>query len=378
MKVALVYDRVNKYGGAERMLEALGEIWPQAPLYTAVYDPEKAPWARRFKIIPSFLQNIPLAPSHHEFLAWATPLAFTAFDFSGYDVVISVTSAEAKNIITKPGTLHICYCLTPTRYLWSGYEHYLAQPGLGFSGRFATSVLKSFIGILRRWDLIASHRPDVYVAISLAVSDRIKNYYGYESPAVIYPPVDTDIFKITNSVSPGRTLIQPYLTVGRLVAYKRFDLVISAFNQLKWNLLVIGTGRDAARLKKLAGPTIKFIDHHLTDAELVNYYNQSRGFVFGGIEDFGIVAAEAQACGLPVICPRGSGMAEVVADKKSGVLFDRQDTASLISALRTCQKTNYDRADCRQQALNFSKTKFIKNFRNFVTREYCLYNHPKI
>jgi hypothetical protein len=181
MKVAIVYDRVNKWGGAERVLLTLHEMFPEAPLYTSVYDPKGAHWAKAFpKIYTSFLQKFFLAKSNHEFYALLLPMAFESFNFDKYDLVISVTSEAAKGIITKPGTRHICYCLTPTRYLWSGYEEY-------FENRILRFVTKPFVNYLRKWDEIVAQRPDEIIAISTAVQERIKKYYNRESK-IVFPP----------------------------------------------------------------------------------------------------------------------------------------------------------------------------------------------
>lgn len=202
MKVAIVYDRVNKWGGAERVLLALNEIFPNAPLYTAVYSPKNAPWAKVFpKVIPSFLQKIPLASDRHEHFPYLMPLAFETFDFSEYDLVISVTSEAAKGVITKPGTLHVCYCLTPIRYLWSHYDFYFKNPPDSFK-RYPLFRLisKPHVWYMRKWDLIASQRPDVYVAISTTVKKRIKKYYDRDSQ-IIYPPTDIKKFKTSKSAN---------------------------------------------------------------------------------------------------------------------------------------------------------------------------------
>src|SRR3989339_1124583 len=214
MKVALVYDRLNKFGGAEQVLINLHRLWPEAPLFTAVYDPQRAPWAKIFpKVIPSFLQHWPLAKTHHELYPWLTPLAFESFNFTGFDVVVSVTSAEAKAVITPPKTLHLCYCLTPTRYLWSHRREYLSEPGLGLG-------LKPVPKYLQKNDRVYSQRAGVYAAISQTVKTRIKKYYG-RSSTVIYPPVDTRKFEPrTSNLEPG----DYFLIVSRLVAYKKNDL----------------------------------------------------------------------------------------------------------------------------------------------------------
>src|SRR3989338_4440016 len=206
MKVALVYDRVNKWGGAERVLLALHKIFPDAPLYTSVYDNDKAPWAKVFKIKTSFLQNFPFASQNHEFYAPLMPLVFESFSFDEYDLVISVTSEAAKGILTKPQTKHICYCLTPTRYLWSGYEDYFKNPILRF-------ISKQVVFYLRFWDKIASQRPDVLIAISKEVQKRIKKYYDRDS-SIIYPPLMLNASNLThfsgdarkNNVDSSKTL----------------------------------------------------------------------------------------------------------------------------------------------------------------------------
>lgn len=192
VKTALVYDRVNKWGGAERDLLALHEIFPDAPLYTALFHSKKAPWTSSFpKVIPSFLQKIPFASDRHERFPYLMPLAFESFDFSHYDIVISVTSEAAKGIITKPGTLHICYCLTPTRYLWSHYEIYFKKASF-------RAITKPVVSYLRYWDKIAAQRPDVIVSQSTEVQKRVKKYYGRESE-LIFPPVEISKFQNPNS-----------------------------------------------------------------------------------------------------------------------------------------------------------------------------------
>lgn len=349
MKLAIVYDRVNKWGGAERVLLTLHELWPDAPLFTAVYDARRARWADVFKVKTSFLQHAPFAARHHELYPWATPMAFESFSFDGFDVVLSVTSAEAKDIITKPGIVHICYCLTPTRYLWSGRGEYEES---GFMGR----AFRLFAPTLKKWDLVASNRPDYYMAISHHVAKRIKRYYKKNVEKVIYPPVDLDAF----TVSDGGGF---FLCVARLVPYKRVDRVIRVFNKLGWPLKIVGTGMMETKLKSMAKDNIEFVGN-LTDAALVTYYQKSRAFVFAGDEDFGIVSLEAQACGKPVICPRNSGMAETVIEGETGELFD----TDLTGALQTFAGKRYDSTSCRRNAGRFSKENFKKAMRDEVLR----------
>ena len=350
MKLAIVYDRVNKWGGAERVLLALHEIWPDAPLYTAVYNAARAGWADVFEVHPSFLQHIPFAKNHHELFPWLTPMSFESFDFGAYDVVLSVTSAEAKDVITKPGTTHICYCLTPTRYLWSGREEYEKAGIMGMVLRIMESTLK-------RWDLVAASRPDRYIAISNHVADRIKKYYHRSVAQVIYPPVDVDTFQ------PGEAG-DYFLCVSRLVPYKKVDVVIHAFNTLGWKLKIVGTGSQEQYLKSIAKNNIEFLGGDLTDAELAAYYQRSRAFVSAADEDFGIVSLEAQACGKPVICPRESGMAETIIPGVTGELFD----TDLVRALHKVMKKRYDSSLCRENAEKFSKSRFQKEMKEAVVR----------
>jgi len=357
MKVALVYDRVNKWGGAERVLLALHKIWPDAPLFTAVYDKKRAPWADVFEVHSSFLQKIPFAKTHHELFPWATPMAFESFNFDGYDGVISVTSAEAKDIMTKPGAVHICYCLTPTRYLWSAKEIYERS---GFSGY----ILRMMSKMLKHWDLVAASRPDYYVSISNRVKKRIETYYHRSVSAVIYPPVDVDKFQVKSQKLKVKS--EYFLTVSRLVSYKRVDVLIHAFNALGLPLVIIGDGRKKRELKNIAKNTITFVDRHLTDSELVRYYEGCRAFVYVADEDFGIAAAEAQAIGIPVIAYRESGVAEIIKDGVSGILFDTQTPEAVIRAVRMFLTHTFSALECRKQGERYNESRFIKQMKLFV------------
>lgn len=360
MKVALVYDRVNKIGGAERVLEALHEIWPEAPLYTAVYNPQTAPWAKDFKVIPSFLQKFPFAKSRHELYPWLTPLAFESFSarggFDEFDVVISVTSAEAKGIITKPKTLHICYCLTPTRYLWGDCWNYRVP-----------LILQPIISRLRVWDQLASQRPDVYLAISKNVAQRIKKYY-HRDAKVIYPPVDTKRWKMED----GRWKIGDYfLLVSRLVPYKKVDIAIEAFNETGLPLKIIGTGVEMKRLKKMANKNIEFLGQ-LTDEEVLGYYQTSMAVIFPQEEDFGLVPLEALACGKPVVA-YGAGGAQETVTTKVGRFFHPQTTKALIETLKNFKREDYDPEICRKQAIKFDIVDFKRDFKEFVQQEWKTY-----
>lgn len=367
MKVALVYDRVNKIGGAERVLEVIHEIWPEAPLYTAVYNPQTALWAADFKVIPSFLQNFPFAKTRHEFYAPLMPLAFESFstrggpasgwNFDQYDVVISITSAEAKGIITKPKTLHLCYCLTPTRYLWSGTWDY----SLPF-------FLRPLLGKMRFWDQVAASRPDCYLAISKTVAARIKKYYRRDAE-VVYPPVDTRKWKMAN----GEWRIGDYfLIVSRLVTYKRVDIAIEAFNKLKLPLKIIGTGSELGRLRNIAGKNIEFLGQ-LTDRETLGYYQKCQALIFPGEEDFGLVPLEAAACGKPVIAYQKGGAQETIIEGKTGEFFSPQTPEALAEKIKNFKPERYQPTDCRTQAEKFDINIFKEKFKVFVEREWKNY-----
>ncbi len=336
------------------MLSALHEVWPQAPLFTAVYNPVTAPWAKDYKVVPSFLNKFPFAMNYHEFYPWLTPMAFESFNFSDFDIVISVTSAEAKGIITKPKTLHLCYCLTPTRYLWSGYEEYFKNKALRFCSQPG-------VAYLRWWDIIASQRPDSYLAISKNVQKRIKKYYDRDSE-VIYPPVDLNKFQISNRKDNF------FLIVSRLVPYKRVDIAIEAFNRLKIPLKIIGIGSEEGKLKKLAKSNIEFLGL-LTDQELLSYYQNCEAVVFPQEEDFGIVPLEAQACGKPVIAFKGGGALETVIEGKTGAFFYPQASEALEKAILNL-KLKFKPEDCRKNAENFGQEIFKTSFEKLVKEEW--------
>ncbi|NMB57495.1 glycosyltransferase family 4 protein [Candidatus Beckwithbacteria bacterium] len=347
MKIALVYDRVNKWGGAERVLLALHEIWPKAPLYTAVYNRHTASWAKVFKVIPSFLNRISFFRNHHEILPFLTPMAFSQFDFSQFDVVLSVTSAEAKNLTIGSKTLHVCYCLTPTRYLWSHSKEYQKE---GLKGK----ILSIFLPSLRKNDLHASKKVDQFLAISNQVKQRIKKYYQRESK-IIYPPVDLNFSKLDEKIQDHIF----YLVVSRLVPYKRIDLAIKACNKLSRNLIIIGTGSEEAKLKNLAGKTVKFLGY-LTDKELYGYYKHCRALLFPGEEDFGITPVEAQSFGAPVIAYGKGGLLETVINGKTGLFFSKQTEKSLIEAILKFEQMKLEKEDCIKNSQKFNKSRFKK------------------
>jgi glycosyltransferase involved in cell wall biosynthesis len=357
-KVAIVYDRVNKWGGAERVLVALHEMFPEAPLYTSVYDHQKARWAKVFpEVKTSFLQNFPFAKSNHEFFAALMPLAFKSFDFSDFDLVISVTSEAAKGIETKLDTLHVCYCLTPTRYLWSGYNDY-------FGNSFLRFISRPIVRLLKDWDKKMAKRPDVIISISSEVQRRVKRYYGRNSE-IIFPPVNTSLIYI-NEVKNRRY----FLLVSRLdYGYKKIDLAVEAFNRLGYLLVVVGGGREEKRLKRLAKRNITFAGK-ISEKRLIKFYQNAKALIMPQAEDFGIVAVEAQSYGVPVIAYNKGGSFDTVIDGKTGVLFHHQTVGSLVQAVQKFDKMAFSERILRENAKRFSKKVFQRQLRKTLVRAY--------
>lgn len=373
MKVALVYDRVNKWGGAERVLLILHEMFPEAPLFTSIYNSQTAPWAKVFpKIYTSFLQKVPYTNSRHEILAPLMPLAFESFNFDEYGLVVSVTSEAAKGIITKPQTKHVCYMLTPTRYLWSGYDDY-------FKGLPLKAMAKPVVSYLRNWDKVAVNRPDKIVAISAEVQKRIIKYYGKKSK-IVYPPADVEKFQIAND-SPSHEALRAggkvqtnsklqvkkfkqkeyYLIVSRLVKYKKVNIAVKAFNELGKKLVVVGIGKEENKLKKIANGNISFIGE-LTDERLADYYKNAKALIFPQIEDFGLVAVEAQSLGIPVIAYKAGGALDTVVEGKTGVFFDKQSVPSLVNAVKRFEGKKFMKSNIIKNAQKFSKERFKNEF----------------
>lgn len=357
MKVALVYDRVNKIGGAERVLVALHKIYPNAPLFTLVHNPETTPWAKVFKVIPTFFNQIPFLRTRHEWLAPFAPLAFETLNFNDFDLVISITSADAKSIITTPKTLHICYCLTPTRYFYvTPFPKLLS---------FALPYFKNF-------DLIASRRPDFYLAISTEVQTRIKKYYHQDSQ-VIYPPIEYNFF-----AKVKRKRSDYYLVVSRLVPYKKIDLVIEALKKLNKKAIIIGDGSLLEELKiQATGSQIRFLGQ-VSDVLLRQYYAGARAVIFPQLEDFGLVPLEAAACGTPTIAFCGGGAKETVLAGVTGIYFDSQTSKSLIAAIRKFEnmEKKFHPTAIKNFAKKFNETLFRKQFSGKVKEIWDQYHHP--
>ncbi|MBI2068860.1 MAG: glycosyltransferase [Candidatus Yanofskybacteria bacterium] len=361
MKIAFVHEYLNQFGGAERMLQVLCALFPEAPIYTLIYDRNATGGVFDDKIIhTSFLQKMPLAKKYHRAFPLLMPLAMEQFDFSGYDSVVSVSASFAKGILTKPGTKHICYCLTPPRFLWDDSQKFVEE--FGYS-RLVKKFLPPFITYLRMWDQEASRRVDDFWAISDFIKDRIDKYYRRPS-TVIYPPVNINKFKIGNwKLEIGNY----YLMVGRLVSYKRFDLAVRVFSRLGLPLKIVGIGPEFKKLRSLASggsrskaSGIEFLGQ-VSDDRLVDLYAGSRALIFPQEEDFGIVPLESMASGKPVIAYRAGGALETVEEGKTGIFFDQLTEDSLMDAVRRFEKMSFDPKICRIQAEKFDVAVFKEN-----------------
>lgn len=366
MKIALIHDYLNQYGGAERVLECFMDLFPDAPIYTLLSNLERMP--RRFReaeIHNSFIHSIPFSKRHYKKLMPFFPTAIEQFDFRDYDVVLSSSSAFAKGIMTNSNQIHICYCHTPMRYVWDLY-HQIINDDFGKSlYRF---VLPSMLHKIRMWDQVSSHRVDAFIANSHNVSNRIRKYYGRPS-TVIHPPVNF------NRYFPSDEIEDYFLVVSRLIPYKRIDLVIEAFNELGWPLIIIGDGYDRDRLQKLAGSTIKFLGHQ-PDEVIDEYYAKCRAFIMAGEEDFGISPLEAQASGRPVIAYGKGGALETVKPNVTGLFFQQQNKKSLIQTLLSFQPDEFDPYIIRDHAKSFNAERFKLQINNEIKHIIDQKNQP--
>jgi len=369
MRVAIIHDHLNQYGGGERVLSVLCEIFPQAHIFTLVYDEYLTGGAFKTKRIhTSFIQNIPLAKRNHRLLPMLMPLAVEQFDLSGFDLVISNSASFAKGVITKPYAKHISYCLTPARFLWDDSHKYLHdfygskvfRQSRWLNADIVSWLAPVFLNYLRIWDQQASYRVDQFVAISEFVRQRIKKYYKKDS-RVVYPPVDTKRFKISKEIDDY------FLMVGRLVPYKRFDLAIEAFNRLGWPLKIVGDGPQKIQLKKKAKDNIEFTGL-VSDEKLKNFYTHCRAFIFPQEEDFGIAPAEAMSAGRPVIAYRAGGVLEIIKEGTTGLFFDKQTPECLIETLKKFRSSDFDSQTIRQHALQFNEEVFKNKIRDFINK----------
>ena len=369
MKVALVCDWLTNVGGAEKVLFEIHKMFPKAPIYTSKYDPNGIDWFKKADVRTGWLQKFPTKV--RRLLGPFRQMYFSHLDLSEYDLVISVTGAEAK-AIKVPNGLHICYCHVPTQYYWQMYKEYIKNPGFGILNPLVRFFFRIMVRPLRRADLKAAQRPDYFVTISEYAKEQIKKYYGREAK-IIYPPVETEDFK-NKTKDFGKS--KSYITTSRQVNWKRIDLAIRACMMTQRNLLVIGEGPEHKKLMKLAKGTglIQFLPV-MKKRKLAEYLAEAKGYLFPSMEPFGIAPVEALAAGCPVIAYGEGGARDYVVDNKNGILFEKQTAKDLAEAILRFEKIKIDRNKIPKTVDKFSARRFDAELRNFI--EKCKKKHEK-
>lgn len=361
MKTAIIHDWLVTYAGAERVLEQIVDLYPDADLYSLIdfLPPGGRSFIRNKPVETSFLQRIPFAKKMYRGFLPLMPAAIEQFDLSAYDLILSSSYAVAKGVLTHAGQLHICYCHSPMRYAWDLQHQYLRESRLdkGLRGILA----KYLLARLRSWDVRSSPRVSHFIANSRYIADRIKRCYA-RNATVIYPPVDVESF------TPGAVKEPFYLTASRMVPYKKIDLIVEAFGRMPEKMLiVIGDGPDLSKIRKKAGGNVQLLGFQPASI-LKDYLQRAEAFVFAAEEDFGIVTVEAQACGTPVIAFGRGGSRETVVDGKTGLFFEEQTVDSILDAVHRFEalRKNFDANVLRNNAERFGRSRFRHEFRAFV------------
>jgi glycosyltransferase involved in cell wall biosynthesis len=364
-RIAVVHDWLPVYGGAERVLEHILNVYPEADVFSVVdfIPPGQRAFLRDKPVTTSFIQRLPGAREHYRNYLPLVPLAIEQFDLSAYDVVISNSFAGAKGVITGPDQLHVCMCQSPVRYAWDMQHQYLTEAGLTKGVRAA--IARLVLHYIRLWDVRTANGVDAFAANSEFIARRIWKTYRRES-TVIYPPVDVDRF------TPRAQRDDFYLTASRLVPYKRIGLIVETFTRLALPLVVIGDGPDLEKIRRRAGPTVRLMGWQSFDV-LKDHMERCKAFVFAAIEDFGIVAVEAQACGTPVIAYGKGGVRETVVDGDTGIFYGEQTVESLGEAVRALEagRLRFDPARIRANAERFHYRRFQEEFAALVEREWA-------
>lgn len=366
-KIAIVHDFLYCYAGAERVLEQMLRVFPDADLFSLFdfLDESERGFIQNKPIHSSFIQRLPWARKNHRMYLPLMPLAIEQLDVSSYDLVISSSYVAAKGVLTTAGQLHICYCHTPARFAWDLHHQYLKESGMlqGAKSLLARSILH----YIRGWDVHSARGVDAFVTNSYYVGRRIRKVYR-RGATTIYPPVDVDFY------TPRHDKQEFFLTISRLVPYKRVDLVVDAFNQTPdRRLIVIGDGPDFDKIRATAGPNVTLMGQQPARV-LRDYLQRAKAFVFAAEEDFGIVVVEAQACGTPVIAYARGGACETVIDGVTGVFFSEQTTESLLEGIDAFEeKGDWDSEKARENAERFSAARFRAQFRTLVEAEWTAF-----
>lgn len=359
-KIAIVCDWIKDIWWAEVVLAQLLEIFPEADIFTSVFFQQNNPLFDWRKIFTSSIQKIPFLNKSHKLALTLRPKAFENFDLSSYDIVISSTSAESKWVITKPETLQICYCHTPTRYFWSHYHEYLQMMEFWILNPIWKYFMPKIVWKLRKWDFCAAYRPDFFIANSKNTASRIKKYYKRKSE-VIYPWVDTEKFEFNEQKEDF------YLYVWRCIPYKKFDLIVDAFNK-NWKKIIIITNTENKLYKNLKSKSKENIDWkiNLDFSEIKKYYSKAKCFLFPPEEDFWLVPIEAQASGTPVIAFWKWWALETILENETWIFFQEQTVKSLNSAIEKFEKMDFDYKKIRKHSQKFDKKYFKENLLNFI------------
>ena len=365
-KIAIVTDWITDLGGAARVDLALHDAFPGAPIYTSVYEPDELAksYFEKLDIRTTWLQKLPRPIRKlHKFFPSLRVKAFRDLDLSEFDVIITSSSAESKQVRkTRDDQIHISYCHTPIRYYWSHYNEYKKDPGFGKLNWLVRLAMPLMIPTLKKADYRAAQAVDIFIANSSEVQKRIKKYYGKTS-TVIHPPVDTDRFTKISQPLENRS---GYVALGRQVPYKRIDLAVRACTALKLPLIVLGNGSEHDRLVALAGPSVEFVKNP-SDTDVAEKLAAARGFIFPTEEDFGIVQVEALAAGTPVIAYAHGGSEDIVQHGKGGLTFRAQNIISLENALMQAEKTSFKPTDLQRIAKRFDKSLFISKIKKVVS-----------
>lgn len=360
-KVALVHDWLPFMGGAERVLTNFLELYPEAPIYTTICNKSKLDLPlKEANIITSSLQKKGKEIKNHRKLFPFMPTAIESFDLNEYDIVLSSSSSVAKGVITKPDTMHVCYCHSPMRYGWEFSHEYAGK--MAGKGSFKSKILSYFLTGIRLWDNVSSDRVDYFIANSENVAKRIWKHYKRES-VVIHPPVRCNLFNISDIDEDY------FLIVSRLQEYKRIDLAVEAFNELGFPLVIIGDGPERKKLQAMAKDNIKFLGRE-SDEVIKEHYSKCRAFIFPGEEDFGITPLEAMASGRPVIAFAKGGALETVVQNKTGIFFDKQDKEQIISALKEFENIKFSKIEIRKHAEKFNEDIFKLKIKKFIEEKY--------
>jgi glycosyltransferase involved in cell wall biosynthesis len=366
MKLALVHDWLNQRGGAEDVLETLVALYPESPVITGLYAPDLMPESyRAWNIQTLWIDKLPGIHNHHQPYLPVYPFAWDGYHPHEYDVLLSNKSGFCHGLRQGKNTLHICYCLAPTRYVWQ-LDAYIAREGIG---GIAQVGLRPLVQALKKWDYDAAQRVDHFIAISSDIQQRVSLYYDRES-VVIFPPVDTSRFQ------PSPVVEDYFLIVSRLIPYKRIDLAVLAATRLGVPLKIGGRGRDLERLEEMAGPTVEFLGY-VPDDQLPDLMARCKAFLFPGLEDFGITPVQAQAAGRPVIAYGGGGALDTVIPGRTGELFDHLSVESLMHAMASFNARAYDVKTLRAHAQRFDTQVFNRQISSYVEQAWDAFRHKR-